>query len=180
MDNNIRYNYIDVVKGIAMSLVVMGHVLSGCKSEEMLTWNEMNVWSFIYSFHMPLFMFVSGFVCFNPHKNYSLKSVLKRCISYLIPFFFIAFILGSLRGDIRINQLWYFRTLVIFIVVLYICMNIVRKIIKNSTINGIVICLTFLVVIKLMTYYCQKLQPLDTLLDYSHLVLYVFLVLVIY
>ncbi|ROT03695.1 hypothetical protein ED388_12660 [Muribaculaceae bacterium Isolate-007 (NCI)] len=50
--------YIDCLKGFAIFLVVLGHVVQN--------YNLMDSWIFriIYSFHMPLFMFMSGY-CFD-------------------------------------------------------------------------------------------------------------------
>lgn len=53
---NARVAYIDRLKGIAIFLVVLGHVIgyNDCR--------DSFLWQFIYSFHMPLFMFISGYV----------------------------------------------------------------------------------------------------------------------
>lgn len=55
-----RIDYIDRMKGLAIFLVVLGHVymFSFNKSESVLP-------SIIGSFHMPLFMFLSGLVSFS-------------------------------------------------------------------------------------------------------------------
>lgn len=42
--NNNRLDYIDTAKALAIFFVVMGHVLSGCKSDCMESWDEMIVW----------------------------------------------------------------------------------------------------------------------------------------
>ena len=47
-----RLDYMDAVKGIGILLVVMGHNLQGIPA---LT-------SWIYSFHMPLFFIVTGYL----------------------------------------------------------------------------------------------------------------------
>lgn len=54
---NARISYIDQLKGIAILLVVLGHVIGYNNCENSF------LWRFIYSFHMPLFMFISGYVC---------------------------------------------------------------------------------------------------------------------
>lgn len=56
-----RINYIDRMKGLAILLVVLGHVYSFVMGAES---SEVN--RFIYSFHMPLFMALSGYVAFTP------------------------------------------------------------------------------------------------------------------
>ena len=89
MDNRIKH--LDILKGITIVLVVMGHFLSWCYPNfvnhlDCFDRNQIVLWSFIYSFHMPLFMFVSGVVAFNQEKEYRISIIFKRIISYLIPF----------------------------------------------------------------------------------------------
>lgn len=71
----IRDNYIDLLKGITIFLVVLGHhdtILTNC----------------IYSFHMPLFFFISGIF----HSNYNSykKLIVKKVKSLIIPYFIFA------------------------------------------------------------------------------------------
>lgn len=56
-----RVKEVDISKGIAIILVVYGHVILGLHSAGL--WNNVNYrlqYSFIYGFHMPLFFFLSG------------------------------------------------------------------------------------------------------------------------
>jgi len=54
-DNNKRLNYVDVAKAVCIILVVVGHFNpASCPK----WWNYL--FAFIYSFHMPAFMFFSG------------------------------------------------------------------------------------------------------------------------
>lgn len=60
-----RIQWPDLAKGIGILLVVLGHAViytdsAGGVSDylEQRIWNHINLW--IYSFHMPLFIFVSG------------------------------------------------------------------------------------------------------------------------
>ena len=46
-----RVDYLDYAKGIAIILVVLGHIFSGG-----------NIKTYIYSFHMPLFFIISGYL----------------------------------------------------------------------------------------------------------------------
>ena len=75
-----RDHSIDIMRGIAMILVVMGHI------------TYCNIWlkAWLYSFHIPLFFFISG-TTFSVDK-YNWKSfVLKRIKSLLIPYFVFSF-----------------------------------------------------------------------------------------
>jgi len=51
---------IDFVKGLLIVFVVIGHILRGSLSDDLLRY-------IIYLFHMPLFIGLSGFL-FNPAK----------------------------------------------------------------------------------------------------------------
>lgn len=53
-----RIDYVDRMKGLAIFLVVMGHVYYFAFDR-----SASLVFRLISSFHMPLFMFLSGFVC---------------------------------------------------------------------------------------------------------------------
>ena len=77
MDIN-RFNWVDNVKGLAIILVVLGHIASPFST-------------FIYSFHMPLFFIVSGFFL-NPINE--LKSEIIKSFKRLFRPFFIYLTLG--------------------------------------------------------------------------------------
>lgn len=71
-----RIEYIDILKGIGIILVVLGHV----------TQNK-PLFQFIYAFHMPLFFFVAGL--FLRNKFGFIKSHAR---SLMIPYFSFGFI----------------------------------------------------------------------------------------
>lgn len=72
------YPEIDILKGIGIFLVVLGH----SNSPEFIN-------RLIYSFHMPLFFFVCGFT-FKPREPFTyLKS---KFVRIMIPFYFFSFI----------------------------------------------------------------------------------------
>lgn len=78
---NLEFNFlnnIDAIKGLAILLVVVGHCIN---SETLLH-------DIIYSFHMPLFFFVAGYL-FNFEKWNGLfyKFVLKKAQRLLLPYF---------------------------------------------------------------------------------------------
>jgi fucose 4-O-acetylase-like acetyltransferase len=56
-----RVRSVDVVKGVAIILVVFGHVMQGMAHRSLLTGSGYSITeNFIYSFHMPAFFFVAG------------------------------------------------------------------------------------------------------------------------
>ena len=80
-----RNNSIDAVKGIAIVLVMIGHVFVHNHMEDAY------VYDFIKAVQMPLFMIISGYLCGQGKKIKDLKmygSVMsKRAIAYLVPVF---------------------------------------------------------------------------------------------
>lgn len=76
--------WIDILKGVAIILVVVGHNAT------------QNITDFIFCFHMPLFFLLSGFT-FSPKpiKQYIHKSTKRLLVPYI--FFFVV---------ISLPQLW--------------------------------------------------------------------------
>ncbi len=92
-DKNIvsnRLNWVDQAKGLAIFLVVYGHNFPFCEK-------------FIYAFHMPLFIMISGFF----HSNQpDVKDITKRITHIILPYFtwslflfLFWFIIGKDYGD---------------------------------------------------------------------------------
>ena len=77
---NHRLHYIDNLKGVLILLVVLGHCIQ-CTD---LDFDHNAVFRYIYSFHMPLFMCVSGFVSYKPDIKW--QTVQKRFRQLIIPF----------------------------------------------------------------------------------------------
>ena len=78
MDNRIQY--VDRLKGIAMLLVVMGHIVGFRMGV-----SDNMVARFIQTCQIPLFMFMSGFLISPPH-NYD-KRLIKRLLGLMNPLF---------------------------------------------------------------------------------------------
>jgi fucose 4-O-acetylase-like acetyltransferase len=71
-----RIKWIDVGKGIGLLLVILGHLVIYGQS----------VFNWIFSFHMPLFFFLSGYIFKSEVKN--LKPFLKKIgINLIVPYF---------------------------------------------------------------------------------------------
>ena len=80
-----RNRSIDAVKGVAIVLVMLGHVFVHNHMEEPY------VYDFIKAVQMPLFMIISGYLCGQGRKISDVKTygkvMGKRAVSYLVPFF---------------------------------------------------------------------------------------------
>lgn len=90
MEKHKRIEWVDIAKGIAIILVVIGHVGSSYSSaglyKDSFLLNFTN--RFVYSFHMAAFMFISGFLFRNKQdKKQQVKAIL---ISYGIPYVFFS------------------------------------------------------------------------------------------
>ncbi|MGN1160207.1 MAG: acyltransferase family protein [Lachnospiraceae bacterium] len=85
-----RVDYLDMVKGIGIILVVAGH-------SQYLAKNALTV---IYSFHMPLFFIVSGMVsCYIGEEKRSMKQILKKKLcSLMIPYAVFSLIYLAIYG----------------------------------------------------------------------------------
>lgn len=92
MQTQNRLNYIDVCKALGIILVILGHTY-GIPTP---------VYQTIYSFHMPLFFILAGFV-YNVSKNNAMgfgRFVVKIFKQYLIPYFVFCF------ANLGIQTLW--------------------------------------------------------------------------
>mgnify|MGYP003392391984 CR=1 FL=1 len=78
---------IDIVKGIAIILVVYGHVIEHSMAPWTQDFFQNPVFKIIYTFHMPLFVFISGYLMANSLNRNSVREVFKsRCKSLFVPF----------------------------------------------------------------------------------------------
>lgn len=76
-----RNQYLDFCKGIAIFLVVLGHAVQYGSGTEFLASSAFFddfLFRLIYCFHMPLFMLISGYVCYAMFSRRTVLSALKR------------------------------------------------------------------------------------------------------
>lgn len=90
---NKRLYYIDNLRGLLIILVVLGHCIQNLD----LDFDHNIVFRYIYSFHMPLFMFISGFVSYK--KEYKFISIKRRFIQLVIPFIAWAMLGLTIQGE---------------------------------------------------------------------------------
>lgn len=80
---------IDALKGVLILLVIFGHGLQYYVYKGNEGYWQDPVFTFIYIFHMPLFMAVSGYVAVYGLQGLKLRElVLKRCLRFLLPIMF--------------------------------------------------------------------------------------------
>lgn len=92
--NSVRDEYIDFLKGLAILLVVAGHSIVELRQLTPL-------FNFIYSFHIPLLFFLSGYIeektC-EKYKSSKFQMLLRRTKSLLIPYFIWTILFYLLRN----------------------------------------------------------------------------------
>ena len=79
-----RNKIIDITRGYAMLLVVLGHAIQYAAPETM---DENIIFRLIYSFHMSLFMFISGLAVSYSKTEINYDWLRKRFFNLIIPFF---------------------------------------------------------------------------------------------
>lgn len=89
-----RLTDLDIMQGIAMTLVVLGHHLFDFMPE----WYE-KMFNYIYTFHMPLFIFISGFLVRYSYKRIQnreeyWKYIIKRAQKFALPYIIIGTIIA--------------------------------------------------------------------------------------
>ena len=122
----------DILKGLAIFLVICGHAISGFSSD---TKTENDFYLFIYAFHMPLFMLISGFFSANS-LNLPIKDILNKkfwqlifpTIAFGILYFIfnILFLEGGLKSEFIgfIDGLWFLKSCFLCYFILGCCLKI--------------------------------------------------------
>lgn len=115
-----RIEYIDVLKGFLICTVVIGHVLVFFFQENSTERLDFRV---IYSFHMFLFIFISGYLIGVSTCDITSVWIRKRFCRLMIPYFIWTMITLVFLGEVSIRQ--YFIYLVApsfwFLIILFLC-----------------------------------------------------------
>lgn len=96
-----RISWADALKGFLMILVVLGHsiqavVQDGCYNN--------HLWNLIYSFHMPAFIAVSGYLAYGKTRVEG-GAILRRAKQLLVPYFLWGVISFIIRGNYSLKTL---------------------------------------------------------------------------
>jgi fucose 4-O-acetylase-like acetyltransferase len=95
-----RILWLDNLKGVLIFLVVLGHCIQFTSQDP----DSDRLYNFIYSFHMPLFMFLSGYACYKSDISFNIIS--RRFVQLIIPFVSYNAINALLTGN---NYSLYFK-----------------------------------------------------------------------
>jgi len=154
-----RIEYIDAIKGLAIFLMVMGHAIAWNYEDYntiCIFYPEQSInvkvggviWQLIYSFHMPLFFMVSGFLTYKVYQWGDFLSFIKKkfmrlflpwvCTIWLvylvrgaIGYWFllclfqisiVGFLLITLLEKVNLKRIWIIDVLIMGIV--YVCLRI--------------------------------------------------------
>ena len=138
---SVRYNWIDWGKSIAIFLVIWGHVPMQSETH-----------TIIYSFHMPLFFLISGYL-YNP-KGTIKEELYKDLKTLLLPYLIYQFIF---------YPYWFVRELIVPHQVINIHNSIIQPLIQSLSsdpINGPTWFIYCLFMIKIYSYTIQKKQSI--------------------
>lgn len=150
-----RILWLDNLRGLLILTVVLGHVLQYYGTTEI----SRTLHHYIYSFHMPLFMLLSGYASYKPDVRFSL--VAKRARQLMIPYL----IWTVLECLVTRHALWdalilhpkYWFLLVLFVASCLHCLT--RMISDKLKIHKILVVAAFL----LALYLLPKLLGIDCL-----------------
>ncbi|UEG53297.1 acyltransferase family protein [Mucilaginibacter daejeonensis] len=129
-----RNNFIDIIKGLAIYLVVWGHCLQFCGTIDFLS-NPAFI--FIYSFHMPLFMGTSGYLFYSGVQKRGLGELVATRIRQLGPPWILWSVVAiptylqkplsvSLYFNNLVLVLWFLPALLISSVVVAVCEKLLK------------------------------------------------------
>lgn len=134
---------IDVLKGITIILVVLGHVIQTIYSPD--SYDENWIFKIIYSFHMPLFIFISGYLA-GFKKELTVKWIGSKALRLALPFLVwipIDYLLDGgrtfeglvttfqrLYKDPSDGGLWFLWVLFLCCIILFIMENINSRVLK--------------------------------------------------
>ncbi len=152
MEKTNRDIRLDIIKGIAIILVVIGHVVSGVYAPVDGIHNP--VFKFCYSFHMPLFIFVSGWLTgikdISPQgKDWVIKKTKRLLVPYIIwtcfKWLVFSYDNGLITTLVAIPLYWYLIVLYLCTMVSFIATRFKRKYTMHIILYGMVIILSGLV-----------------------------------
>lgn len=174
-----RDAYMDCLKGIAIVAVIVGHSLNNIIPQGNMLFN------LVYSFHMPLLMFVSAYIEESNREKYAMKEwqmLIKRVRSLLIPYVSWNILYDVISGSIwevnikdfglmllGYNQggLWFFPVLFGLKVLHFLYWMIKRKMgNRSSYISDICVC-GFLEAITVLLALLTKNQYIINMLSYA-------------
>lgn len=137
-----RNKSLDIAKAIAIILVVLGHSIQYCSGLEKQEALSLGVSKFIYSFHVPLFMLVSGWLFYFTIQRHTAKEiVVGRLKTFIWPILTMTVVhlfmqyyeyrdeLNTLRSVplSLVNSLWFLWALAVATILMCVTHSIFRN-----------------------------------------------------
>lgn len=157
-----RLTWADSLKGILIILVVLGHSIQNAMPSACM---QNHLWNIIYSFHMPAFMAVSGFLNCNGwgYLSSRLSTVYRRINQLLIPFFIWALIRVLISPPYSISEFadiilypdgsfWFLWVLFFISVIFYFTDWVAEKVHLKQEVAMVAMCLILAIVMVLMEF----------------------------
>ena len=164
MNKDSKRAFINILRGLAIFLMLWGHIVQYACAKQ-FDFFENPVFKFIYSFHMPFFMIISGYLFFfSEQKREMVELIEYKCKSLLYPILMCSvfnFLLstgivsvlkgeyGALLGGIRITSLWFLWSVLSCSIALAFAM----KLSKNHLIQALLLIIGILIVALFPTWY---------------------------
>ncbi len=86
MDSNKRLHYVDIARGIAMFLIVLGHSIS------LNSTHSFPIYRIIYFINVPIFFVLSGYMFKIKERESFFDFIKKKFLRIMLPYFFWAFL----------------------------------------------------------------------------------------
>ena len=138
-----RNRMLDSLKGFAIILVVLGHVIQTVFAPD--SYDDNAIFKIIYSFHMPLFIFISGYLS-GCKERLDFNWIRRRFLRLGIPFWLWVFLDLIICGKWSVAELlesyfrvfydpsdrglWFLWVLFLCCILIYICQNIIENVMK--------------------------------------------------
>lgn len=149
-----RIKYLDLIKFFAIYCVILGHLIQYIGAD---AWHN-PIWKFIYSFHVPLFMIMSGYFFSSSLKLPFGDFINKKAIQLILPvlsWYVILCILNScinsiinkeitLKYDLHglLSSFWFLKSLFCSYVIVYISLKLIKNKLFACLLSCLVFCLT--------------------------------------
>ncbi len=147
MADKTRSAFLDCTRGLVIFLMLWGHCIQFMIPSG-LDFFENSVYRFIYSFHMPCFALISGYLLwYSFNKRDSISSLGKRVIALIIPIVFAHFFnvilnfipklilefsvntcLAFAKSMLSVSSLWFFWSILASVVAIACAKSISKKI----------------------------------------------------
>lgn len=175
MNKSQRSFEIDFIKAFAICLVVLGHsiqLFNGTEYRMTQSFYNNLIYKIIYSFHMPLFMLVSGYLYYYGESKYihNLKNNIIKIMSYLIPIVTFAsiktavnlftgyddrqhilFVILKEEAYNILHTLWFLWAIIYSIIILEVIRHLINGVSKQYKWKWLALLLVILMIIFLFT-----------------------------